>query len=389
MKAKFLFALPLLFGAIATGCDNAPETANNGGEKDVLVVKLPGADKTRAVETPQNTGDATETLNDVTVYLIEGNLVTRTEVFSSNERDLKKKRIEQVSRKVDKVIVVANTNGFDLSTIVNNTSTANDVRKLAFDVASQHHATNSHELEGRTLVGEATPTNATDPDPHGHNYKEAVVSLDAITSRIEVGTVKAGTGIKNIELLAVYINSYYTTNLKDVTSFKGELWDQWPATPATPAKNNTLHAAFDPATDVAPDKYTSVHYVDRANSEVKLADNTKAYSYHVFSGNVPHLILLVRGEYQNEGDTQYIPLDDNDEEMPYFLGWVTYTKYKESEGGYVAKMLPNNIYKMGVGTNGIVINAKDIEKRPEPEDYDLGLEVVIKTWTANVVTPEV
>lgn len=380
MKAKFLLALPLFLGAVLTGCsktDNPGTTSDN----QVLIVKLPGAANSRAVETPENTGSATTTLDDVRVFLLSNDLVIQEEVFTDAERGLKSKRIELVPSNVDKVIVVANANGAPIAGL----RTADAIKKYAFTVAHQY-PTGKTGLEGKTMIGEGTPeVKDPDPNPDGHIYKEVTVDIEAITSRIEVGDVKAGTGIEEVQLLAVYINNYYETNAKGTPNLQNEFWTGWPNIPASPKKTE-IEIDFEPS-DIEPSAYTESRYVDRYNSNVKLSDDTKAYAYHVFSNNLPHVILLIRGKYTDA----YAPLENGtDEPMPYFIGWVTYSKYYDSTlGDYIPEMLPNNIYKMGVDANGITINAPDIRPRPEPQDYDLGLNVTVKKWTANVVTPEV
>ena len=393
MKAKFLFVLPLLLGVVLAGCSNDSETPNRGDQDQVLVVKLPGSDLTRAVETPQNTGAVTGTLDDVTVFLLADQLVTRIETFSPEERSLKAKRIEQVSGSITRVIVVANANGADMSGL----SSANAIYNYAFTIAQQYPAGKTG-LEGKTLIGTGLPQLKT-PDPYpgpgpgtgdpdhttDHIYKEAEVKLEAITSRIEVGDVTPGVGVEDVQLLAVYVNNYYVTNAKGTPSFKGELWTGWPEIPASPAKQ-AADIVFDIDAKIIPTDYTESRYVDKYNSAVKLAADSKAYAYHVFSNNLPHVILLVRGKYTD----QYTPENDAKEKLPYFIGWVTFRKYYSDDlGGYIPEMVQNNIYKMGVGLSGIKINAPDVRPRPEPEDYDLGIKVIIEPWTANVVTPEV
>lgn len=386
MKTKFLFASLLALGAVLSGCSkttDAPEPSNEG---QVIVVKLPGSEITRAVETPQNTGDATGTLDNVVVFLLAEQLVNRVETFSNEELALGAKRIEQVPGSITRVIAVANTNGADISGLTN----ANAIYNYAFTVAQQHPAGKTG-LEGKTLIGGGVPQEKTDPgtsDPAhkpDHIYKEVTLNLEAITSRIEVGDVAPGKGVEKVELLAVYVNNYYTTNAKTDVSFKGELWTGWPIIPASPAKLES-DIVFDIDAKIVPTDYTEVNYVDKHSNEVKLAVDTKAYSYHAFSNNLPHVILLVRGKYTAE----YTPQNDAKEDTPYFIGWLTFRKYYSDDlGGYIPEMLPNNIYKMGVGVNGIKVNAPDIRPRPEPEDYDLGIKVTIEKWTANVVTPEV
>lgn len=387
MNAKALFALPLLLGVVLAGCDK-PADGPASEKEQVIVVKLPGAPTSRAVETPQAGGSKTASLDDVTVFLMAGQLVKQVEVFTQPEREAGSKRIEQVPGEITDVIVVANAYNTGIESLPNETS----IKNYAFTVASQYTKSG---LEGRTLMGAGQPVVKTSdplsgptaefPDHNStHIYKEVEIELSAITSRIEVGDVTPGTGVEEVELLAVYVNNYYTTNAKDVTILNKEDSDKWPLIPASPSKTAI---DFDIAGKIVPANYSEANYVDAYNSTVSLHADSKAYAYHVFSGNLPHVILLVKGKYA----TGHIPLEDGtNAEMPYFIGWVTFTKYHESAiSGHITAMEGNHIYKMGVGTTGIPINKPDVRPLPEPENYDLGIRVEILGWTQHVVTPEV
>ena len=382
MKTKTLIAASLFLVAGMAGCAKSDDSSSpGGGEEQTIVVKLPDNVGSRAVEEPQSSVGTS--LDDVTVFLLSGQLVERAEVFSTDERNAKYKRIEQVPGSINKVIVVANANGAPITGL----NTANAVYNYAFTVASQYPALKTG-LEGKTLIGDGVPTVKTpDPDPghasSDHIYKEVTVALEAITSRIEVGHVKMGTGIEELELLAVYINNYYEDGSKANVVFNNETSTYWPVLPAFNSENPISYTVADITTD-----YSQPLYMDKYSSDVELDADSKAYSYHVFSNNIPHLILMVKGKYTDE----YSPIrDGTDIKMPYFLGWVTYKKFHTgpADNDYLAEMLPNNIYKMGVGLTGITINAPEITPKPEPVDYDLGIEVTVTPWVVNEVTPEV
>lgn len=380
MKKKLSSVILILALALAYGCSNESEDPSVSNEEQVIFVKLPDVLGTRAVEAPQADGVQGTTLDDVTAFLLADNYVVQTETFSSAELTNKEKRIEQAPGNINNVVIVANANGASISALRH----YNDIVNFAFTVAQQHPAGKTG-IEGRTLIGEGAPVEKADPqtghDPD-HIYKEVEITLNSITARIEIGDANNGTGIESVELLAVYINNYYTDNAKATVSFEGSDWAEWPGISASPSKTPIT---FDPATAIVPTDYTEAKYVDKHSDDVKLEASSKAYAYHVFTGNLPHVILLVKGKYTPE----YTPKETGTgDDMPYFIGWVTYKKYKEGNT-YITAMEPNYIYKMGVGANGILINAQDIRPLPEQKDYDLAMKVTIAPWTAKTVTPEV
>ena len=101
----------------------------------------------------------------------------------------------------------------------------------------------------------------------------------------------------------------------------------------------------------------------------------------MFAGeHIPQLILLVRGKYA----TGYF----NDASDEYFFGYVTFTKFIEGSTE-IGKVEANTIYKIGVGTTGIVITPDIITPKPNLEDIDLGINVLVTPWTEKTVTPGV
>lgn len=387
MKTKiFLLTTVLIAGSLAA-CDKNDDSKTSRPEgEQTLVVQLPrellNLPETRAIEDPQQQGKTT--VDDVTVFLMIGETVHQGTTHTPGEFTSGYIRYEQVPGNINNVIVVVNKVGEEIKDL----KTATAIRKYAYTVASQHLKTG---LSGRTLMGEGAPVTAQDPNPHPdtnppHEYKKASVDLHALTSRIEVGAVKMGTGLADLKLLAVYINNYYPTYAKSSVIRNVGTDPVWGVTNSNPSQQPGV-----PTKDVIgnitinPAAYSELTYVNKADdTKVYLNDASKAYAFHTFSGNVPHLILLVKGEY---APGSYEITDDGDH-LKYFYGWVTYTKFKISEDTYADPFLPNKIYKMGVGATGITINHTDIFPEPEITPYDLGIQIEVLDWTPQVVTPE-
>lgn len=377
-KMKIMaIAMAAVAGFSAASCVNNDTTNPSNGD-NTIVVKLP-ENITRAVETPV-AANATITLSNVTVFLLNGNAVISTADFSSEEIDDKAKRIEQVASAVNRVIVVANI-PTDVSATVKALKTAAAVKEYAYTIASQNAAAG---VAGLTLMGDQPSfTTPTDPDPDDHNYKEAAVNLDALTARFEVGAVKPGTGIEKVELVGIWINGYYTDGSKANVQTNAMSSSYWYTSPSTSTGTDTEFGAVTITNAYAPTQYYNAN-----SSLVTLANDSQAYAYQVFAGtNIPHVILLVKGEYSDDEPKYYT--DDN----KYFLGYVTFNKYWDStitpSGGWITSVNPNVIYKIGVGLEGIEIDADMITEKPEQEEFDLGVKVTLTPWTEKSVTPGV
>jgi hypothetical protein len=127
--------------------------------------------------------------------------------------------------------------------------------------------------------------------------------------------------------------------------------------------------------------YPNAEYWNDVNlTDVNLTTGTKAYAYHVFAGEagthlIPHVILLVKGQLANG---------------KYVLGYVTFTKYYDNvASALITQINPNKIYKLGILSTGITIDANSVTVVPEQEAYDLGIYVDVDEWNAYTVTPQV
>jgi hypothetical protein len=196
--------------------------------------------------------------------------------------------------------------------------------------------------------------------------------------------------VASVDLIGVWINNFYSDGSKGTTLLSSfptppasgivlypmgsTVWGITPSTSSSP-KDTPFGSSVTFGVPYAPQAYYNAYH-----SDVELDADSKVYAYHIFAGdNIPHLILLVKGEY----DEDYYSGDDK-----YFLGWVTFKRFKEG-GVDITTILPNYIYKIGVGTTGIAIDADDITPDPEMTVFDLGIDVVITPWLVKNVTPGV
>lgn len=380
-----LAAAALMTGV--TGCSNDDNVGEGPGNGDAtLVIKLPSnvVPGSRAVEDPVAGGSDVKTaLNSVTVFLLNGNSVVSRDEFDNDEITAGYKRLEQVSATINRVILIANASSTD-KIAFEGYGNASVILSHAYSTASQNVSNDG--IKNKVLVGDATTTGGTDPgtsDPNhesGHTYMEADVTLDAITARFEIGAVKAGTGVAEVELLGVWINKFYEDgSLANVTN-EGSDASYWNTTPSTFAGGGSF-TDVDWGNSVTVPAWVDPVYYDDASDDVEIDVDSKVYAYQVFAGeNIPQLILLVRGKYA----TGYF----NDASDEYFFGYVTFTKFIEGSTE-IGKVEANTIYKIGVGTTGIVITPDIITPKPNLEDIDLGINVLVTPWTEKTVTPGV
>ena len=378
MKAKFLLVASFVLAIGMTGCSNSNDDENPAPDKtdNVLLVMLPDNVKsTRAIETPAD--ENVTGVQDVTVFLLNGYLVDKVVEFNENNIKAGYLRIEQVSSGVDHVIVIANKVNENILGLKN----IDEIKNYPFTVKTQHQGTG---LDNRTLMGEANVVEATGSDPNsdGHIFKKATVELNAITARLEIGTVVPGDGVANVDLVAVYVNNAFGTYPQNDLIFHKEDDACWNVTvPNDPGANI---GSTESIGTIALQPYDPSEYMNAGDDRVKPVDGSEIYAYHVFPGNIPHVIMLVKLELLDG----YYELDDTNTPLKYKYGFITFSKFN-TKNGYITELTPHNIYRIGVGADGIKVNAKDVTDKPEKGPYDLGVYVEILPWGVYEVTPEV
>lgn len=368
---KLILLAALAVTAGFTACNKENESVSPSGKNSTLMISLPGNAVGRSVQDAVVTGTTTA-LTNVTVFLLNNDAVVGDPVeFVSADITAKFKLIENVSSTVNKVLVLANTPASE-ATAVKQLKFASQIKAYGFSIAEQN---TGNGIAAKTHIGEAacvldTPGSNDTPD-----LKKADVTLNALTARFEVGDVKKGEGVKSVELVGVWINGYYEDGSKESVKTNGSDSPFWNLNAST----GVATTAFDNVQPSTP--YVPAAYYDAYSSDVKVEASSKVYAYHVFAGsNIPHVILLVQGEYETE---QTEGAGDK-----YFLGFVTFSKFIY-QGSPIASITANDIYKIGVGATGITIDAKHITPKPELENFDLQVNVTITPWTEKNVTPGV
>lgn len=368
MKSIFLAALAALTLA-SCAKDEPAATTGNGKEKTNFVVTLPGAPSTYAVENPQVAGAIDPVYTDVTVYLVDGGDNVSAYPWTADEITAKEKRFEQITEPA-KVIVVANKGTADLTTDVTNVTKLNTALK-ALAIADQNKTvTGTLSVQHVTLYGDQTTfTTEVETPGDGHSVKKAKVTLASLVSRFEVGTVKPGTGLDALTVEAVYINYFYKQyGMTTAQQFAETSW---------------------------PVSFTPSWATDNGSADVTSQDDTKAYAYQVFTGNmVPHIIYKVGGTvsagYKLSDGT------GSDTATDFTGKYITVKGFKVGNDMLVGanattgyKMKAHEIYKMGLESGGIEITPDKITDEPEKEKIDLIVAITVAPWTVQEVTPEI
>lgn len=361
MKMKSIFLAAAAALTLASCAKDEPATTGNGDGKTNFVVTLPGAPSTYAVEDPQAAGQIAPVYADVTVYLVDGGDNVTVDAWTSAEITAKTKRYEQITAPA-KVIVVANKGAADLKTGVTTVAQLqNKLKSLA--IADQNKtAVGTLSVQHVTLYGEQTTfTSVTETPGDGHDVKKAAVALKSYVSRFEVGTVKPGTGLDALTVEAVYLNYFYNTYEKNIATQYDDV--TWPT-----------GALFMPAW--ATDNY---------NGDVTSNDDTKAYAYQVFAGDmVPHIIYKVGGTVADGYKL-------SDGTTGNFTGkYITVKGCKDATAGTLLTAIEaHKIYKMGLTDGGIEITPDKITDKPEKGKIDLIVGITVADWTVQNVTPEI
>ncbi len=380
-KVLFLAALAATVGF--TACNKNNEGTDPSKGEASLIVRLPDNVITRGtVEAPVAGASVVAAVSDVTVFLLNGDIVAKKYTFTADDKDNRYAHIENVPDAVNGVLVLANNplSGAELTTF-NALTSAAAIKAYPFTIASQHNGSNI--VTSQTLMGSTTTLTEVDPDPvhAGRYYKECTVPLNALTARFEIAGVRGGVGISDIELVGVWINHFYTSGAKatpvQTYAHDDAVWDvtgltgQTVGTPSSAEFTGYTLATY-------PSPYGDYHNL--ADSRVIGTLNPAyIYPYHVFAGsNIPHLILLVKGSYANG---YYSGADK------YFMGYVTFTKFTDETPAEITSIASNVIYKVGHVETGIKVNAPDITPEPELEDFDLKVAVTITPWTDSYVVP--
>ena len=372
---KSLCLLTALVLLAACNKDAEPNGSAAGGKTN-FAVSLPGAPETYAVEDPQSAGAIVPFYNDVTVYLVDAGNNFVGYAWTDAEIKAREKRFEQITEPVQ-VIVMVNTGVATMPTGPISFSTfqnavfaisAADQNKAAKTLAAEDSKGNAAGTYGPiqqvTLFGEQG-TFTTETPTDGHTLKKAAVELEAMVSRFELGTVKAGTGLDALTVEAVYVNNFFLDAGDASTSVQHFTEGTWPST------------------------FTPAWATDGYDAAVTSNAGTKVYAYQIFAlstSTIPHVIYKVSGTV-SAGYKLADGTGDLDTPTAFTDKYITVKGFREG-GSLVSGLEINKIYKMGLEDGGIAITPDKITDKPEKNKIDLIVGITVADWTSSNVTPE-
>ena len=359
----------IAFAALTLGLTSCTRDDKNpqDDEKQSIIVKLPSNTvlATRLVEAPVSTGTTETSLTNAVVFLLNNTSVVMVEDADETDILAQYVKINDVPASVNGVLVVANVPSGDIDDLKDETTVAG-IEKYPFTITSQSTA----GITGKVLMGKtSTFTDDFNPDSGDGDtdaYKTADVALDAITARFEIGDVEPGTGVTSVKLEGVWINNFYADNSVTSTTLYESDDASWVIDPTANTAGSETAITLADITIYDPEEYYEEH-------DASVDGSAKVYAFQLFAGEyVPHVIMLVSGEYDNG---------------KFFLGWLTFKNFTTGGDAKITEVENNKIYKVGLA--GIPVNAGDITIVPELKPFDLGVKCTITEWTEENVTPGV
>ena len=360
--------------ALLAACDkDADSGVQIPAAKTNFEVSLPGALETYAVEGPQAAGQITPYYDNVTVYLIDAGENAMGYAWTDAEIKARQKRFEQVVEPAA-VGVIVNSGGVtlptgsillaDLNVLLDALAVGDQnkpVKTLAAADAKGNAAGDYLSVQQVTLIGEQSAF-TTETSDDGHTLKKAAVELGSWVGRLEVGSVKAGTGLDALTVEAVYINNFLNDySAKTKQSFTELTW---------------------------PGTYSPSWATDVYDAAVTSAAGTKVYAYQLFAGSlIPHVIYKVSGTV-SAGYKLADGTGDADNPTPFTGKYITVKGYREN-GSLISHFDEHKIYKMGLENGGIEITPEKITDKPEKAKIDLIAAITVADWTTANVTPEI
>lgn len=377
MKMKTLFVAALATMSLAACNKDAEPTgtpAGNGGKTN-FAVSLPGALDTYAVEDSQ-AGAITPYYDNVMVYLADAGENVVGYAWTDAEIKAREKRFEQITEPVA-VLVIVNSGSAVLPTGSLSLAALNSsidavtvadqnkaVKTLSVEDSKGNAAGTYGPIQQVTLFGEQG-TFTTETPTDGHTLKKAAVELEAMVSRFELGTVKAGTGLDALTVEAVYVNNFFLDAGDASTSVQHFTEGTWPST------------------------FTPAWATDGYDAAVTSNAGTKVYAYQIFAlstSTIPHVIYKVSGTV-SAGYKLADGTGDMDSPTAFTDKYITVKGFREG-GSLVSGLEINKIYKMGLEDGGIAITPDKITDKPEKNKIDLIVGITVADWTSSNVIPE-
>lgn len=337
-KVKFTqFCLVALAAIMFLGsCTNDEDQIPVSSKKANLTIKIAGAAKSRAVESPGQ--EITATLTEGLIFIISSSnaVIDRIEMDKDAATSPAGQLLANPVPVDARVYIVGNYTATEKTALAACTS-LNAINAVQGDIAEQTSYTGAalanvgSTAQAITVLGEdATVT----------------VQLQPVISRLELAQVKSKPDITSFTVAGVYVDSYHS-HFTYGGSYAGTTFAQGTETIFTGKGDSGLWESI-------------------AGNAGDVDGNV--WAHQVASGGVvPRFIIHIKD----------IVAPGIDSTRDYYLTVKSYTGVTEFERG--------KIYRIG-GTKGIEFGIEDLGTTPNPENVNLTVNVEVLPWV--VVTPD-
>lgn len=346
-----------LVAATVFGCAKSDDNNSNGADKQVTVKIKTTAVGTRAGDKTTVPFGAVSTVNDVTVFFLDGNdRVVSSQGTMTPSEITTGKTFTGVNPATTKVYIVANTNNagsplFPGLASIGINQTKADIEALSAIAGTQMGAS-AMGIDNVVLSGEAalTAINATDYTAH--------VPVTPAVCRFEVTSITGINDITAFDLEGIYLNTYYP----QFTIGGGSAGTYYGLSVAEADLVNV--AAY--MKDTALAMTGSLSY--------KHADPTKVWAYAVPAGNTsPRIILrldnVAIGGIGSLPSTQYI----------------TVKNFTDHLTGDPVIIKRGEVYVV----RDIQFEGDDLTDLPNQDDINVTVTVEVKGWKVFLVDPQI
>ena len=200
--------------------------------------------------------------------------------------------------------------------------------------------------------------------PEKVDYYQADIALSSITSRFEIGTIIAGENITSLVVTNVFFNNYfgsYSMNTDGIVNIATDLW-----TGASPA-------------GIAPWAMIA------GSTDVTSTAGTKAYAYQAYAGLlIPQIIFQVSGVSTGTLAGQEAPGAFEN----YYVTIKGFTKSTNGVQTQLTTLNPHTVYQVAMDAP-LTVNATAITPEPDKDEVGLVVNVTVKEWSKETLTPEI
>lgn len=378
----FFVSILAMLSSFASCDKNENFPSEQSAENNRLVISLPGVAVTKAIEDKLPGTSTTIEYNNVTTILYyDYDGIERVKLYAWGTGDLteKKKSITEVD-KPTKVRCIVNLPTPQLTTlkalVTENAPYTTEIKineilnSILIETqnlkAGPEPVISSKKL---TYTGETLITNKfTD------GVLNVTVDVQSIVSRFEIGNLYIGDGLESLNVEAVYVNKFKAINnsANGIVNISSDLWPN--------------QSAIANGTATCPENLpTWAETIRESGTLILPEEKGKVFSFHVFPGK--EILQII---YRVSGKTIPTAQLGDGTTGAFTNKYITISKYKlndPADGEIIDQLAAHKIYSVGT-KNKIMINAIDIDDKPNKVKGTLNVDISINDWSSDTLFPE-